>query len=600
MDAQGPRFLSRTAVWKMIRILFFCTGTGGRSQMAQSFARKLASAETEIVCAGDIHQRLHPFALKVMQDIGVDIAPSVVNTLEEIQYQPFDVVITLCNNANEICPTFPGSPARIHWPLTDPAKKGSKEPEYADFAKLRDEIRERVESLFRYGFLNAVQQLRRTLGSLLDNLTDGVLAHDYERRIFFFNRAAQKITGYDYSEVIGRDCHEIFTNRFCGGMCSFCQGPQDLEDPRIRYMQTFMKKEGEKRNLEMSSIPIRSSLNELTGALIIFRDITEIVHLRRRFEKNLGFCGIVGRHPSMLEVFDAIREFSDVNVPILIQGESGTGKELVATALHQLSKRSVGPFVPVNCGALPEGTLESELFGHVKGAFTGAIHDRKGRFALAEKGTIFLDEIGEISPATQIKLLRVIQEKTYMPVGGEKSVKADVRVICATNKDLKLYTQQGHFRSDLFYRLAVMPIQLPPLRAKVSDIPLLAEHFLEKFSADTGSRIEEISPEALRLMMRYDWPGNVRELGNAIQYAMVKCRTGVLDIAQLPPEVRELNEKKVPSRAGRPRRLDEQAVREALSTSGGNRAEAARLLEVSRTTLYRFLESHKLFHNTDM
>ncbi len=580
----------------MIRILFFCTGNGGRSQMAQAFAQKLASTNVDIVCAGDTRQELHPLALKVMQELDIGISNSVVHTLDDIQYQPFDVVVTLCNSANEICPTFPGSPARIHWPLRDPTKQGSGvEPTYKSFLKLRDEIRERVESLFQHGFLNAMQQLRRTLGSLLDNLTDGVLAHDYERRIFFFNRAAQKITGYDYSEVIGRDCHEIFPNRFCGGEGSFCQGPQNLVDPKIRYMQTFINRDGEKRNLEMSSVAIKSPLNELTGTLIIFRDMTEIVHLRRRFESNRGFCGIVGRHASMLEVFDAIRELSDVNVPILIQGESGTGKELVATALHQLSKRSIGPFVPVNCGALPEGTLESELFGHVKGAFTGAIHDRKGRFALAEGGTIFLDEIGEISPATQIKLLRVIQEKNYMPVGGEKSVKADVRVICATNKDLKLLTQQGYFRSDLFYRLAVMPIQLPPLRAKASDIALLAEHFLEKYSADTGNRIKEISPEALKLMMRYDWPGNVRELGNAIQYAMVKCRTSVLDVAQLPPEIRELNEKKISSKAGRPPKLEVNAVREALQTSGGNRAEAARLLGVSRTTLYRFIDTHDMF-----
>jgi PAS domain S-box-containing protein len=563
--------------------------------MAQSFAQKLAFQEIEIICAGDARQKLHPLALKVMREADAEISHSVVYTLEDIQYQPFDVVVTLCNNANEICPTFPGSPARIHWPLHDPTKSGSGTgPTYESFIKLRDEIRDRVESLFQHGFLNAMQQLRRTLGSLLDNLTDGVLAHDYERRIFFFNRAAQRITGYDYSEVIGRDCHEIFPDRFCGGEGSFCQGPQNLAAPKIRYMQTFVNRDGKQRTLEMSSVAIKSPLNEMTGTLIIFRDMTEIVHLRRRFESNRGFCGIVGRHPTMLEVFDAVRELSDVNVPILIQGESGTGKELVATALHQLSKRSVGPFVPVNCGALPEGTLESELFGHVKGAFTGAIHDRKGRFALAEGGTIFLDEIGEISPATQIKLLRVIQEKNYMPVGGEKSVKADVRVICATNKDLKLLTQQGLFRSDLFYRLAVMPIQLPTLRDKSSDIPLLAEHFLAKFSADTGNKVKEISPEALKLLMRYKWPGNVRELGNAIQYAMVKCRTGVLDVAQLPPELRELDEKKPSLKAGRPPKLDLKTVLEALRTSGGNRAEAARFLGVSRTTLYRFIDSHNL------
>jgi transcriptional regulator with PAS, ATPase and Fis domain len=351
--------------------------------------------------------------------------------------------------------------------------------------------------------------------------------------------------------------------------------------------------------LEMSVVNIITPLDDLTGALVIFKDMTEMVHLRKKLEQSRGFCGIVGRHSSMQEVFDTIRELANVNLPILIQGESGTGKEMVASALHQLSRRSGRPFVPVNCGALPEGTLESELFGHVRGAFTGAINDRKGRFALAEGGTIFLDEIGEISPATQVKLLRVLQEKNFMPVGGEKSIKADVRVICATNKDLKLLTQQGQFRQDLFYRLAVMPIQLPPLRDKSSDIPLLVEHFLEKYSPDTGKRIKEIKPEALELLMQYDWPGNVRELGNAVQYAMVKCHTGILDKAHLPPELRDYRNPATSAKPGRPPKLDLQTVLDVLSTCGSNRAEAARRLAVSRTTLYRFLEEHDLFNNTD-
>jgi PAS domain S-box-containing protein len=568
--------------------------------MAESFARKLASDDTEIICAGDVRQDLHPLAVKVMQEVGETISSSVVHAPEDIQFQPFDVVITLCNNANEICPTFAGSPARIHWPLADPAKKSDTESMYASFVNIRDEIRQRVQSLFQYGFLGAVQQLRRTLGSILDNLTDGVLAHDFDRRIFFFNRAAQKITGFDDSEVVGRDCHEVFPDYFCGGNCAFCQYPQSLAESKLRYLHTFMHKNGDRRDLEMSVVTINSLLNELTGALVIFRDVTEIVHLRKRLEHSRGFCGMVGRHALMQDVFNSIRELSDVNVPILIQGESGTGKELVATALHQLSKRSAGPFVPVNCGALPEGTLESELFGHVRGAFTGAIHDRKGRFALAEGGTIFLDEIGEISPATQVKLLRVIQEKNFMQVGGEKSIKADVRVICATNKDLKLLTRQGRFRTDLFYRLAVMPIHLPPLRERKSDIPLLAEFFLDKFSADTGKSVKEITSEALEMMLDYDWPGNVRELGNAIQYGMVKCRSDLLDVAQLPPEIRERNDGTQASKAGRPPKLCLETVLDALRVSGDNRAEAARLLGVSRTTLYRFIEAHDVFHNTDV
>jgi PAS domain S-box-containing protein len=569
--------------------------------MAAAFARKLAPADLEIVCAGDVPADPHPLAGRVMRDIGENLDASGVKDLKSIQYQPFDVVVTLCNHANEICPTFPGSPARIHWPLMDPTKENSSpDRAYEAFRTVRDEIRQRVESLFQHDFLRAMQQLRRTLGSILDNLTDGVLAHDFERRIFFFNQAAQKITGFDFSEVVGRDCHDVFPSRFCGGNCSFCEYPGNPAESKLRYLRTFITREGERRDLEMSVVTIKTPRNEQMGALVIFRDVTEIVHLRNRLESSRGFCGMVGRHASMQEVFDSIRELADINLPILIQGESGTGKEMVATALHQLSKRSAGPFVPVNCGALPEGTLESELFGHVKGAFTGAIHDRKGRFALAEGGTIFLDEIGEITPATQVKLLRVIQEKTYMPVGGEKSVRADVRVICATNQDLKLLTRQGRFRTDLYYRLAVMPIHLPPLRDRGKDISLLADFFLDKFSSDTGKSVKQIAPGALEMLMHYSWPGNVRELGNAIQYSMVKCRTDTLETEHLPPEIREFSLKAVVSKAGRPPKLDLETVRDALQATRGNRAEAARLLGVSRTTLYRFLENHEVLQNTDV
>ncbi|MEJ2110346.1 MAG: sigma-54 dependent transcriptional regulator, partial [Acidobacteriota bacterium] len=394
---------------------------------------------------------------------------------------------------------------------------------------------------------------------------------------------------------------EVFPTRFCGGNCSFIEYPKEPALSKLRYQRTLINKRGERKDLEMSVVIINTPLNEkMGGALVIFRDMTEIVQLRNQLEKSRGFCGMIGHHESMLEVFDTIRELADINVPILIQGESGTGKEMVATALHQLSKRSEGPFVPVNCGALPEGTLESELFGHVKGAFTGAIHDRKGRFALAEGGTIFLDEIGEISPSTQVKLLRVIQEKTYMPVGGEKSVRADVRVICATNNDLKQLTRQGLFRSDLYYRLAVMPINLPPLKKRGRDISLLARFFLEKYSADTGKNIREISSDAIKLLNHYNWPGNVRELANAIQYAMVKCRTDLLNVEHLPPEIRDYSIPSGISKAGRPTKLDLGTVREALKDTGGNRSEAAKLLDVSRTTLYRFMEKHEVLQNTDM
>jgi PAS domain S-box-containing protein len=583
----------------MFRILFVCIGNAGRNRMAAAFARQIASRDTEIVCAGDARADVAPSAFRVMTEVGIDLAPDVPRTLDEIRCESFDVVVTLCNNAREICPTFPGSPARVHWPLDDPAKQPATDAADVDapFRQVRDEIQQRVEGLFRYGFLESVRQLRQTLGSLLDNLTDGVLAHDLDRRIYFFSRAAQTITGYDYSDVIGRDCHEVFPDRFCGGACSFCTD-QHPSPARLRFPRPLVTKQGEHRDLEMSVVTTETPEQQVIGALVLFRDVSDVVHLRRRLEHTRGFCGIVGRHPSMQRVFDSIRDLTDISVPILIQGESGTGKELVAHALHQLSRRRAGPFVPVNCGALPEGTLESELFGHVRGAFTGAIHDRKGRFALAEGGTIFLDEIGEISQAMQVKLLQVVQEKWFIPVGGERRLRADVRIICATNKDLKRLTQQGLFREDLFFRLAVIPLALPPLRERTSDIPLLVEHFLDKFSADTAKRVTEVTPEALSVLTEYGWPGNVRELGNAVQFAMIKCHGETLDVQHLPPEISSRPWESAGARPGRPLKLATSSVADALSRAGGNRAEAARLLEVSRTTLYRFLEANKVFHKT--
>jgi PAS domain S-box-containing protein len=584
----------------MFRILFACSGSAGRSQMAEAFARALSAKDVEIASAGDVHQDVSPAACRVMAEIGIEIAPRVTLALDEIGNEPFDVVVTLCNNSRESCPTFPGLPARVHWPIVDPAKQDSMTIAAADdmFRQIRDDIRHRVEGLFRLGFLESIRQLRLTLGSLLDNLTDGVLAHDLERRIYFFNPAAQKITGYEFRDVVGRDCHDVFADRFCGGDCSFCDGQLRTAPRRERYPRTYVTASGQRRDLEMSVVTTDAPGMGTTGALVIFRDVTDVIHLRNRLEQTRGFCGIVGRHPSMQRVFDAVREVADINVPILIQGESGTGKELVATALHALSRRADAPFVTVNCGALPEGTLESELFGHVRGAFTGAIHDRKGRFTLADGGTIFLDEIGEISPAMQVKLLRVLQDGAFMPVGGEKSLHADVRVISATNTDLKRLTQQGLFREDLYYRLAVIPLNIPALRERRSDIPLLVDHFLDKYSSDTGRRVASVDPDALAALERYAWPGNVRELGNAIQFGMIKCHGQALHAAHLPPEIAGSISPRTVQKAGRPPKLTLERVAEALSRAGGNRAKAARLLLVSRTTLYRFIEGHHVFQNT--
>ncbi len=580
----------------MLRILFICTGNSGRSAIAASFAKDYAPKNAEFLCAGDRKVSVKPLSKNVMEEIGHYIPDCVDCTLDDIKYSQFDVVITLCNQAREICPVFPGAPAQIHWPLSDPkdtAGDYSLDSQLQSFRQLRDDIQRRVESLFNHGFLEAVTQVRITFEALLENLTDGVLAHDLERRIFYFNKAAQRITGFDYSEVVGRDCHEVFPGKICGGDCSFCENGQEHLS-RLKYPQFFIRRDGDRRDLEMSVVTINTVADEVIGALVVFRDQTEMVHMRRKLEESRGFHGIIGRHISMQKVFDSIIELAEVNAPILIHGESGTGKEMVALALHELSSRASAPFVPVNCGALPEGTLESELFGHVRGAFTGAIRDKKGRFELAEGGTIFLDEIGEISPAMQVKLLRVIQEKNFVPVGGEKQIEMNARIICATNKDLRMLTKQGLFREDLFYRLAVVPISLPPLRERRSDIPLLVDYFLDRFSSDTGKNIRKITSGAIDILKKYRWPGNVRELRNAIQFGIIKCRSDTLDVSHLPPETFGASDRFAASKPGRHPKLNKQMVEEALEQAGGNKAKAARLLGVSRTTLYRFIDSMRL------
>jgi DNA-binding NtrC family response regulator len=325
----------------------------------------------------------------------------------------------------------------------------------------------------------------------------------------------------------------------------------------------------------------------LTGVLATVRDITSLAGLKFWTEEATGFGGIVGRDPKMVQIYRQIQKVAEHDYPVLITGETGTGKELVAAAIHSESRRHRGPFVPVNCGALPEGVVESELFGHVKGAFTHAVRDKKGRFELAHGGTIFLDEVAELPKNLQVKLLRVLENCTFMRVGGEKPVTVDVRVVSATNRDLKREVEKQRFREDLYYRLNVVPLKLPPLRERQADIPLLLAHFLEQ-ARSRGQRALSFSPQAVDLMLRYPWPGNVRELQNAVHYALAGCVGEVAGPADLPQEI---------SRSSTPRgpvpKLNPALVAAALKESGGNKVQAARLLGVGRATLYRFLVSHE-------
>jgi transcriptional regulator with PAS, ATPase and Fis domain len=328
----------------------------------------------------------------------------------------------------------------------------------------------------------------------------------------------------------------------------------------------------------------------LAGVLTSFRDMTDLLSLQLRVGEMMRFGGIIGSDSKMLAIFKQIRDVAGYDFPVHLSGETGTGKELVANAIHAESRRAGAPFVPINCGALPEGLVETELFGHVKGAFSGAIRDKKGRFELADGGTVFLDEVAELSNTMQVKLLRFLQEGRFERVGGEHTRGVNTRIISATNKNLKKEVERNRFREDLFYRLNVIPLHMPPLRDRKTDIPLLIDHFLRDAAERYGRKPLAVSNPALSLLLDYRWPGNVRELQNAIQFAFVKCSGNVIEIDHLPLELREAAE--ICGRRGPTRKLDLDAVRKALGRTGGNKVKAAKLMGVGRATLYRFLNDH--------
>jgi PAS domain S-box-containing protein len=425
---------------------------------------------------------------------------------------------------------------------------------------------------------------KENLERILDNLSDGIIAHDKERRILFFNRAAEEITGYQRQDILGRDCHEAFGRPFCGDRCSFKDGSPDSFEHATYPLNIFTPK-GKLRRIEMRVTGMLDHDGAFVGVLASFRDLTELMGLRLQLGELTHF-GIVGKDPKMIQIFREIQELAANDYPVCITGETGTGKELVANAIHDQSLRTGKPFMPVNCGALPEGLLESELFGHVKGAFTGAVRDKKGRFEMTDGGTLFLDEVGDLPLPMQVKLLRVLQEGTFERVGGEEHVSVDVRIITATNKNLKREVEEGNFRDDLYYRINVVPIHMPPLRERRNDIPLLVTHFLDK-ATEKGGESPGFSKEAMAIMEDYAWPGNVRELQSAVRFALVKSRGQMIQIEHLPLELKEWEGTR---RGLRPKRkLDPEGVRTALTQTGGNKAKAARLLGVGRATLYRFL-----------
>jgi len=438
--------------------------------------------------------------------------------------------------------------------------------------------------------------------TLIDSLPCGFMLLDEEGRVQVMNNITERVFGITGQMAMGKKRGEVLgcihileSSARCGstGYCSGCETRKlvlsALSENRKQTAKTYLQLviNGQLRNLTLLLSAVPFSFADQRSVILLIEDISKLIPISPPVSGE-GFRGIVGRDKKIQELFDTIRQVARTNASVLIQGESGTGKELVALAIHKESSRANNYFVAVNCGALPENLVETELFGHVKGAFTGAIHDKKGRFELADQGTIFLDEVGELSLAMQAKLLRVLENGEIQRVGSERTIKVDVRVISATNKNLEEEAAAGRFREDLYYRLCVVPITAPPLRERRGDIPLLSEHFLSLFSREPGFRKMTLSPVALSLLMAHPWPGNVRELQNALQYAMIRCQGDVIEPQHLPMMLPRLS-----SVRHRESKLRAEDVALAMQKAGGNKRRTAELLGVSRSSLYRFFDRQK-------
>jgi len=424
--------------------------------------------------------------------------------------------------------------------------------------------------------------------AILESISDGVFTVDSEWRVTSFNRAAEGITGVSRVEAIGRRCSEVFRCSMCETDCAL-QKTLKSGKPIIGKSGYIIDAHGNRIPISVSTAVLRDPDGRVIGGAETFRDLSEIEALRKELEGNYRIGDLSSRSPLMQRVFEVLPTIAASPSTVLILGETGSGKELVARTIHSLGPHSRGPFIAVNCGALPDTLLESELFGYKAGAFTGANKDKLGRFALAKGGTLFLDEIGEVSPAMQIRLLRVLQDRIYEPLGAIHSEETDARIMVATNRDLADLVRQGVFREDLYYRVNVVRIELPPLRHRKEDIPLLTEQFITRFNRLQQKKVEGISAEALSLLMAHDWPGNIRELENAIERAFVLCSEGQIGIGQLPDELtaNSASVSSPPNIRTAHKLLEAQSICEALKRNGNNRLAAAKELGIHKTTLFR-------------
>jgi PAS domain S-box-containing protein len=441
---------------------------------------------------------------------------------------------------------------------------------------------------------NLTDKQRRDV--ILDSVADGVFTVDLDWRITSFNAAAERITGVKRAEALGRHCCDVFRASICETECAL-KGTRRTGRPVVSKAVYILKANGERIPISVSTAVLKDDGGRVIGGVETFRDLSQVEELRKELEGRYTFADIVGRSPAMQRLFELLPQVADSASTILIEGESGTGKELVARAIHNLSPRSKRRFVALNCGALPDTLLESELFGYKAGAFTDARRDKPGRLAVADRGTLFLDEIGDVSAAMQTRLLRVLQERVFEPLGSVEPVAVDVRVLAATHRDLDVLVRAGQFRDDLYYRVNVVRLRLPPLRERREDIPLLVDRFITRFNRVQNKDVVGASDGAMSILMAHDYPGNVRELENIIEHAFVLCRGGLIEPQHLPPALQGTLGK-VPRRFKTGltlRELEAIHISDALRRHRGNRAAAARELGINASTLFRKLQ--KLDHS---
>jgi len=433
---------------------------------------------------------------------------------------------------------------------------------------------------------------------ILNSIADGVFTTDNDGKITFINKAAEEITGFSSKEAIGHFCFDIFRADICQTRCALKETLKTKKEI-TNLSVTILNKEGKKMPISISTAVLKNEKGQIIGGVETFRDLSTIEELKKELSQKYTLGDIISKNHKIHEIFNILPDIAESDSTVLVQGASGTGKELFAKAIHNLSRRKTKPFVKVNCGALPDTLLESELFGYIKGAFTDAKKDKPGRFALANEGTIFLDEVGDMSPSLQVKLLRVLQEKEFEPLGSTSPRKTDVRIIAATNKDLSRLVNEGKFRDDLFYRLNVVKIELPLLRERREDIPLLIDAFVQKFNAKMGKQVGGVSDQVLRLLLRYDYPGNVRELENIIEHAFVLCKGDRIDLDCLPKEItvnqEKLSSPTMPLPGETPiDRAEAEVIERTLKKHDGNRIKTAKELGLDRTTLWRKIKKHAL------